>query len=291
MQQIALISRETGDYTWIRAHVEGLEKYFAYYKTYLHAPTGLYVWHDDIMIGMDNDPAIFGRPPESTASIHLNSFMVMELRAMEEILEKLGKDAEGYRREREALTENIQSLLWDRRDRFYYSLDVDVYTRRYDWFHQGLGVFWKGLPIRVRVWSGFLPLLAGIATAEQAQALRDTAMDRETFCSPHGIFTLARNEPMFDQSATSNPSNWLGPIWLVANYAVFKGLLDYGYLAEAGEIAEKSLVLLTDDILQTGHMHEYYNAEDGSPVMNGGFINWNMLALTMQRELEEARGR
>jgi len=39
---------------------------------------------------------------------------------------------------------------------------------------------------------------------------------------------------MFDLSVTNNPSNWLGPIWLVANYVVFRGLLNYGYRMEAG---------------------------------------------------------
>ena len=57
---------------------------------------------------------------------------------------------------------------WDKRDRFFYSVDVDIKTRKYDWFHQGLGVFWKTLPIKVRVWSGFIPMYAGIATKEQA---------------------------------------------------------------------------------------------------------------------------
>ena len=90
---------------------------------------------------------------------------------------------------------------------------------------------------------------------------------------------------MFNLSATSNPSNWLGPIWLVANYAVFRGLLNYGYRAQAASLADRSLRLLDRDLSQTGSLHEYYSPFTGEPVMNGGFLNWNMLVLNMFKEL------
>ena len=90
---------------------------------------------------------------------------------------------------------------------------------------------------------------------------------------------------MFNLEATNNPSNWLGPIWLVANYCVFKGMLDYGFTEEAKELCEKSVRLLERDIEKTGSMHEYYDPFTGEPVMNGGFINWNALALNMQGEI------
>ena len=285
--QIALISRKKQDWAWAREFVEPLERYFAYYQTYFNESCGLYVWHDDIMIGMDNDPATFGRPHDATANIFLNSFMVIELQAMADLLTALGLPCDAYTARRQALIEAIQRECWDPRDQFFYSVDVDIKTRKYDWFHQGLGVFWKTLPIKVRVWSGFLPMLAGFATPEQAAALARHAFDESTFASPFGVCTLAKDERMFNLSATINPSNWLGPIWLVANYAVFKGLMNYGYRAEAEKIAEGSLRLLTDDLKETGSMHEFYSPFDGKPVMNGGFINWNLLALTMARELEQ----
>ena len=57
--------------------------------------------------------------------------------------------------------------------------------------------------------------------------------DPDTFGSDFGLTTLSKDEKMFDLSVTNNPSNWLGPIWLVANYVVFRGLLNYGYRMEA----------------------------------------------------------
>ena len=128
----------------------------------------------------------------------------------------------------------------------------------------------------------------GNRAPEQAEALKAHMFDPATFDSGYGICTLAKDEKMFNLSATNNPSNWLGPIWLVANYCVFKGLMNYGYREEAEKIARGSLSLLTDDLRKSGSIHEYYNPLTGEPVMNGGFINWNILALTMMKELEES---
>lgn len=289
--QIALISRHQRSFAWAEPMLGGLSRYFACYdREHYNENCGLYVWHDDIMIGMDNDPASFGRPKDSTANIFLNAFMTEELSAMTEILEQLKQPepAAKYREKRARLIEAIMAECWDRRDRFFYSVDVDIRTRSYDWFHQGLGVFWKTLPIKIRAWSGFLPMFAGFATEEQAEALVRHAFDPETFGSEFGICTLSKDERMFDLSVTNNPSNWLGPIWLVANYAVFRGLLRYGYREEAERIALCSVRLLGKDLERTGSLHEYYNPLTGEPIMNGGFINWNILALNMIRELQEA---
>ncbi len=284
--QIVLISDYCKDYHWIEGWVEKLKLYLQYYRdTYYMADKGLYVWCDDIMIGMDNDPASFGRPKFSTANIYLNSFMVHELESMEKLLGMCGQDASCYTAQRNSLIGAIQEECWDKRDRIFYSVDVDIKTRKFDWFHQGLGVFWKTLPIKIRVWSAFIPLWAGFADSGQAAALAEHYRDRETFHTDYGIATLAKDEKMFNLDATNNPSNWLGPIWIVANYVVFRGLLNYGYREEAEEICYNTLKLLGKDLEKTGCLHEYYDPFTGEPVMNGGFINWNILVLNMVQEL------
>lgn len=286
--QICLISNFIHSYKWIENNLLHLEKYFQCYdKYYFNKNCGLYVWCDDIMIGMDNDPATFGRPQFSTANIYLNCFMIKEFQSMETICLKFNdeKKAEYFANKRKCLEKQIQEECWDNRDKFFYSVDVDIKTRTFDWFHQGLGVFWKTLPIKIRVWSGFLPMYIGIATKEQAHYMVQHICDEETFFSPYGVTTLAKDEKMFDFSITNNPSNWLGPIWLVVNYIVFRALLNYGYHAEAKKICENSIQLLGSDLEKTGCLHEYYNPFNGEPIMNGGFINWNILAINMVDEI------
>ena len=116
--------------------------------------------------------------------------------------------------------------------------------------------------------------------------MRHHLENKKTFCSDFGIRSLARDEKMYNLEATNNPSNWLGPIWLVVNYVVFRGLLNYGYRKEATELCRKTLLLLGEDYRKTGSLHEYYNPETGEPVMNPGFLNWNMLAINMVSELK-----
>ncbi|MCF0133473.1 MAG: trehalase / alfa-L-rhamnosidase / mannosyl oligosaccharide glucosidase [Blautia sp.] len=287
--QICEISDYVEDYQWIMEDIPKLQRYFdCYDRSYFFSEKGLYVWCDDIMIGGDNDPATFGRPKFSTANIYLNSFMVREMECMAKILDIAGMEeqAEAYIRKRDNLVKAIQEECWDPRDQFFYSVDVDIKTRPYDWFHKGLGVFWKTLPIKIRVWSGFIPLWAGFATQRQAEAMVKHWLDKSTFYSDYGILTLAKDEKMFDLSVTNNPSNWLGPIWVVANYIVFRGFLDYGFLEAAEQMCRGTLKLLGKDLAETGCFHEYYDPFDGHPIMNGGFINWNILVLSMVKELK-----
>ncbi len=286
-QQIRLVSRSAGDCEWIRDRFAQVEAYLACQeRIHLNAACGLYVWVNDIMIGMDNYPATFGRPPLSTAGMFLNGFMVEELRAAAWLAERLGKPdrASVYGQKAQALEGAIQRECWDPRDGFFYSADVDVRTRPYDWFHVGLGVFWKTLPIKIRAWTGFLPLWTGTATAQQAERLLAHAQDPLTFASDFGIRTLAKDEKMYNLQPTINPSNWLGPIWLVTNYVVFQGLLRYGFRAQAQKLCAATLDLLSRDLAGTGTLHEFYDPETGSPIMNPGFLNWNMLATLMAEE-------
>ena len=92
---------------------------------------------------------------------------------------------------------------------------------------------------------------------------------------------------MYQIKATGNPSCWLGPIWINANYFVFKGLLNYGYFEQAKELAIKLVNLLGNDLKKCGEYHEYYNPETGEGVNNQGFQSWNLLGYNLALWLEE----
>lgn len=62
--------------------------------------------------------------------------------------------------------------------------------------------------------------------------------------------------------------------------------MNYGYREEAKIICDRTLKLLGCDLRKSGELHEYYNPETGEPVINPGFVNWNVLALNMADELE-----
>ena len=93
-------------------------------------------------------------------------------------------------------------------------------------------------------------------------------------------------EKMYNLRASGNPSSWLGPIWGISNYLVFRGLVRYGQTEDARELAEKTIALFGADLEKSGALHEYYQPENGAPLLNIGFQNWNFLVLNMIAWLE-----
>ena len=260
-----------------------------YYNHYRNKDTGLYYWQTDEFLGVDNDPSTFFRPYGSSGSILLNCFMYKELMAMVYLAGCLNQAEIGnsYQKEADELLRSIREHCWDPKDGFYYSVDLNLRsaTQPADkaWqFHMGQPRNWDCLIQRLGVWSGFLAMWSGVATPEQAkQMVEKNLMDTNTFAAPYGVRSLSKMEKMYDLRATGNPSNWLGPIWVNANYMVFRGLVRYGYKDEARQLVEKTVKLIGMDYEKRGILHEFYLPDNGEPVMNQGFQDWNYLVLNM----------
>jgi putative isomerase len=284
-QHAALISRRQGDYSWLEPHLDTIAAFLnRYLESHLHAPTGLAYWQTDFAVGVDNDPSIYYRPAKSTASIYLNCLLYRELLAYGSILEELGdlKAALIWRGHAQDLADAMNTYLWDERDGTFYSADIDLRPiDPEDWLHSGAPRRWSSVLQRIDNWSSFLPLWAGFPSQEQAERMRERALDPLTFQANYGIRTLSRLEKMYDLRASNNPSNWLGPIWGISNYLVFRGLLKYGFVDDARELAIKTIELFGQDLETTGSLHEYYHPDSGEPIVTHGFQNWNFLVLNM----------
>ena len=290
-QHVAFIFRETNeDIEWFLPYVNHLVKFLDYYMTRMrHKETGLYFWISDGGVGVDNDPCSFDRPLNSSASIYLNCFMYKELLAAVYVLKLCNVDAEKYKKEAENLKKAIQEHLWDERDGFYYSADLNLNPIRPD-VHAGAPRHWHCLIQKIGVWSGFLAMWAGVATKEQAERMvYENLLDERLYNAPYGVRTLTPLDKMYSIKKTGNPSCWLGPIWGISNYMVFMGLLNYGFEKEAKELAEKTLLLFGRDIEKQGCMSEYYDPETGESVNNPGFQNWNLLSLGMIAYLDNTK--
>ena len=53
---------------------------------------------------------------------------------------------------------------------------------------------------------------------------------------------------MYSLVSSGNPSNWLGPVWIIVNYLVWQGLTHYGFENEARDLADKTIKLLASDL-------------------------------------------
>lgn len=262
-----------------------LKAYIAHWENTQKAANGLFVWRSYRGSGTDNHPAIYGRPLNSSAGVELNCFMFKEYKAMENIANRCGLHAEAvlHKEKAETLKDAVNAHMWDEIDGLYYHLDMlnqkPVRAKQ--------EITWD-VPLKFKCWTCFMPMWAGIAPKERAERMvREHLLNENEFWSDFGIRTLAKNEPMYSTTEMSNPSNWQGPIWIVSTYLVFKGVLNYGYTAEAQRIAENLLDLLANDIQKNGVLHEYYNPETGDSTMSPGFMNWNALAGVMLPELEK----
>jgi putative isomerase len=282
-----------GDAEWLRERFAVLQAFVSRYTNHQrHKATGLYYWNNDAAIGVDNDPCTFMRPPKSSGSIYLNCLMYKELLAMVYLCERLNLAEIGadYGRDAAQLKAAVQEHCWDERDGFFYSVDLNLLPYEPKPFggdpkfllHAGNPRNYDCLIQRIDVWSGFLALWAGIATPEQAKRMvAEHYHNERTFNAAYGVRTLSKLEKMYNVRASANPSLWTGPIWGVSNYLVFSGLVDYGYQTEARELAEKTIVLYGRDFERSGALHEYYLPDNGEPVLNKGFQNWNYLVLNM----------
>jgi hypothetical protein len=81
-------------------------------------------------------------------------------------------------------------------------------------------------------------------------------------------------------------SNWSGPVWVLSSFYLASGCARYGRDDVARTITARTIALLAADLAQTGQLHECY-ADDGRGLwpLQRTFLSWNVLALTMAREL------
>lgn len=282
-----LVKCENGDARWLRPYFAKLRLFVDQYIHNFRHESGLYYWYDDFAIGVDNDPCTFYRPNKSSASIYLNCLMYKELLALCYIGNCLGEDVATYKAEAENLKNAVQTYCYDEKDGFYYSVDLNLLPIDPNGKHTGCPRHWNCLIQRIGVWSGFMAMWSGIATPEQAKRMvEENLLDEKGFWAPFGVRTLSKYEKMYRVVASENPSCWLGPVWGISNYMVFRGLVKYGFDDVARELANKTIAMFTADIEKTGVLHEYYDPESGKPVINPNFQNWNLLSINMSAWLD-----
>lgn len=279
------ISKKYGSAEWLRDEFDKFLAFASYYENNQYDnESGLYFWIDDLAMGFDNDPTAFYRPNNSSATIFLNCLMYEELSSISALADmlNLSEVASEYLCKAKKLKESIRNECFDKVDGFYYSADVSL--RKLDineQKHSGHPRFWHTLPIKITTWAGMLPLWCGIASEEEAKKVVNRYLNPNGLFSEYGIRTVAKNERMFGNFDTGNPSCWIGPIWINANYFTAMALKNYGYDELAIDIATKTIKILGRDIIEYGEFHEYYDSESGIGIRNKGFQSWNFLVLKL----------
>lgn len=245
--------------------------------------------------GFDNDLSTADLPERCVEGPDTSAFMVLEYRAAAELSRRLGRDRDAaiLDEKADALRARMESLLYyeDERGGCYVAL-------RSREGHQIVGhVDPDGTPRPIATWTGLVPLYAGIPSRERAEKIAQRVLDPDGYWGPSGIRTVPRWSPFFHQAARvmlydprkgdrGPVSNWCGPVWVLSNYYVARGLARYGHADRARELDERTVSLLARDLATTGSLHESYDdAGRGLWPAQGGFVSWNVLALSLPHSI------
>ncbi|MBN8215468.1 MAG: hypothetical protein J0L75_02450 [Spirochaetes bacterium] len=170
--------------------------------------------------------------------VDLNVYMVMVYGALARMAGRLSleEEAAAWRKSGADLGDLVRQRFWSDRGASFFDVNQD--SKRPTYVHSP---------------ASFMPLYAGIATAEQARRVADLAADPARFFP--GMPTVSYDHPEYASS-----DYWRGPTWLNAAYFALKGLRRYGH----GDLADSMREQLLDGCDREGEsIFEYYDSRSG----------------------------
>jgi putative isomerase len=216
--------------------------------------------------GLDNSPlfddAVFNKETHmlELADVGLMSLYIADCNYLSEIALVLGKqaDAEELTARAEHYGKKLMEL-WDEESGVF----RDKYTDS--------GKFSKHLAP-----TNFYPLLAGVATQEQAvRMIENYFFNPDEFYGDYILPSISRSNPAFPDN-----TYWRGRIWSPMNFLVYMGLRNYDLPEARRVLVEKSLDLLMKEWLENRHVYENYNSltgEGGDVTNSDAFYSWSGL--------------
>jgi hypothetical protein len=185
-------------------------------------------------LGFDGDTLSMGR-----ACVDLCSLAALSARILAALSARTGEDPQPFIDDYRRIAGAVSSRLWGP-DQLFHNLRLD-----------------GSLAERVSPTS-FYPMLAGIASREQATALIGQLRDRDRFWGHPVLPSVPRNSPFYD----GDGDYWRGRIWPPMNYLVWAGLRQYNP-GEAAHLAQHCRDLFDDEWRRNGDVHENYSALTG----------------------------
>jgi putative isomerase len=280
-----LMARRKDDFSFALPAWEKLRAAMRWYEENTIRNGRFFTWQGLMGNGIDNNPAVYGRPPWSSAGIDLATWHYREYRAMADIARRLGngQDSE-YDEKADALRDLIQDIYWDTVDGSFYNLDMGMDASQIT----QQGITWVTF-LKFRSWATLFPLWGKVASAEQAKAVRDRIMSEEEFLAPCGVRSHSAIERVYNNVPMGDPSNWQGPVWGLSTFLTAYGLAKYGFTEDALEVSYRLIRTYAADITQNGAIHEFYNGDTGQPLTNPGFLSWNLFARRIIEDIEQGR--
>ncbi len=220
--------------------------------------------------GMDNTPR--GRGAKN-GILWVDAIAQQGLAALSisRLAESLGDKALAaeWRAKHGVLRDLVNTKYWDKKDGFYY--DIDRKTGEFS---------------KVATPASFWPMMAEMATPEQAAAMADKVRDARWFGGEYPWPSLVSTDPKYTVSNNKHGEYWRGGVWLPMVYMGVKSLDKYGYRDLARETSVKTLeqMLRTYRDFKPATIWECYSpiadrpsTEHGAPTSRPDFCGWSAL--------------
>ncbi len=271
------IYKITGDKVFLAEAYESGKKFYNYYVSNRDKDEdGLCEWgaHAVLESVRDARVAVWDEVgwPSNFEGPDVNAMLVSEAKALADMAAELGKqqEAEGWKSDAEKRSALINKKLWDSEDGFYYNVDMNT----------GLFSHKSKNDLKIKEIIGFLPMWAGVADSAQAAKLMESLLNENEFWRNYGVPTLSASHDYY------NPIGyWNGPVWVQWNYLIFRALLDYGYEAEATELANRVLDNMAYHLKKDHVFWEFYSADDRQAGWNQTYI-WAGIAARFLIDLD-----
>ena len=187
--------------------------------------------------GMDNSPR-FDSATQLDAP-DFNAYLSLECECLARFAEALNlpEKAAFWQAHHSRLNRLMNELLWDEDARIY--MDRDVIT---------------GKRTGISASSGFLPLICGAPSQEQAEKLLANLCDPATFATPFRVPSISRKN-----TEAYAKDMWRGPVWININWLIAFGLERYGMVADARRILSETVAEEEKFYLKYGTFFEFYD--------------------------------
>jgi hypothetical protein len=206
--------------------------------------------------------AIIADSPFLVQDVLFNAILYRADKDLRALGDAIGEDTsviEGWIRR---MAEGFNQRFWDEGTGLYYDFDVR---------HQ------RKIPISTGI--TFLPLFAGLASQEQAERLIHEHYHHRDHYAVDSLVKYQLTSASKDLQGWDPRRYWRGPVWILLNWLVYHGLLDYGYTREAAGLYDDSLTLMS----KSG-FREYYDPRDGTGCGSESFSWSAALAIDWLRD-------
>ena len=242
---VKLVQEKEADKEWLKACYPYLKGYIEWnLKNRDTNGSGLVEWYIEANencrsgeSGMDNSPR-FDTATQLEAT-DFNAFLSLECEILAEFAQELdlSDDAAMWRERHEKLNSLINERLWNNNEKFYFDYDID---------HNKMS--------EVMASSGFLPLICGAPSQDQAAQIAAHLENSETFKTAFPIPSISVSSGQF-----YSKDMWRGPVWINVNWLVARGLQRYGFDQAANKLIEQTMTKIEEMYLKYGVFFEFYD--------------------------------